>query len=110
MRSSQIGFDPRVQQQKSWAVQISKFQSGGKITELRIHICRFEDEKRQCFGLGVCTVFRNSPQSTPHFTITTIHKGHFQNVALSSQTATLLLQSGTLLSPHKIHAPKASDA
>jgi hypothetical protein len=38
MRSSQIGYDPTVQQQKSWAVQISKLHSGGQITERRIHI------------------------------------------------------------------------
>ena len=61
--SLRIGYDPTVQQQKSWAVQISKLHSNGRITELRIHICRFDDEKGQCFGLGVCTVDRNSPGS-----------------------------------------------
>ena len=38
MRSLQISYDPTVQQQKSWAAQKSKLQSGGQITELRIHI------------------------------------------------------------------------
>ena len=52
VRSLKIGYDPTVQQQKSWAVQISKLPGGGQITELRIHICRFDDEKRQCFGLA----------------------------------------------------------
>ena len=54
MRLLQIGFGPTVQQQKSWAVQISKLHSGGQITERRIHICRFDDAKGQCFDLGVC--------------------------------------------------------
>ena len=44
MRSLQICFDPKVQQQKSWAVQISKLHSDGQITERRIHIYPFDDE------------------------------------------------------------------
>src|SRR6056300_651092 len=108
MRSSQIGFDPAVQQQKSLAVQISKLHSGGQITEPRIHTYRFDDENVRCCDLGVCTASKSSPQSTPHFTITSIHKGHYQLAVPSSSTATLLLQSGALLSPHKMHALQAS--
>ena len=37
MRSLQIGYDPKVQQQKSWAVQISKLLGDGQTTELRTH-------------------------------------------------------------------------
>ena len=84
MRSSQIGYDPTVQQQKSWAVQIGKLHSGGQITELRTHTYPFDDENVRCFDLDVCTVFRSSPQSTPHFTITSTHKGHSQLAVPSS--------------------------
>jgi transposase-like protein len=73
-----------VQQQKSWAVQISKLQSGGKITELRIHICRFDNENVRCCGSGVCTASKSSPQSTPRFTICSIRRGHSQLAVLSS--------------------------
>ena len=45
VRSLQIGFDPVVQQQKSWAAQISKLPGDGQITERRIHTYRFDDEK-----------------------------------------------------------------
>jgi hypothetical protein len=45
-----------------------------------------------------------------HFTIYSTRKGHSQNAVHSSLTATLLLQSGALLSLHRIHAPKDSDA
>ena len=110
MRSLQIGFGPTVQQQKSWAVQISKLHSSGQITERRINTYPFDDEKRQCFDLGVCTACKSSLQSTPRVTITSIHKGHSQNVALLSLTATLLFQSGALLSPRRMHALNASDA
>ena len=64
----------------------------------------------RCCDLGVCTACKSSPQSTPRFTITSIHKGHSQNALLSSLTVTLLSPSGALLSPRRIHAPKASDA
>ena len=37
------------------------------------------------------------------------HKGYSQNAVLLSLTATLLLQSGALLSPHRIHALQAYD-
>ena len=37
------------------------------------------------------------------------HRGYSQNAVLLSLTATLLLQSGALLLPHLILAPKASD-
>ena len=84
MRSSQIGFDPTVQQQKSWAVQISKLHSDGQITERRIHTCLFDDENVRYCDLGVCTACKSSPQSTPHFTITLIYKGHYQLAVLSS--------------------------
>jgi transposase-like protein len=60
MRSLQIGYDPTVQQQKSWAVRKSKLHSGGQTTERRIHTYPFDDEKGQCFGLGACTVYRSS--------------------------------------------------
>jgi hypothetical protein len=94
MRSLQINFDPTVQQLKSWALQISKLPGDEQITELRIHICRFDDEKGQCCDLGVCTVYRNSHQFTPRFKICSTHKGHSQNVTLSSLTVTLLSPSG----------------
>jgi putative transposase len=58
--------------------------SDGQTTELRIHIYPFDDEKGQCFGLGACTVYRSSHQSTPRFTICSTHKGHSQNAVLSS--------------------------
>ena len=94
VRSSQIGFDPTVQQQKSLAVQISKLHSDGQITERRIHTYPFDDENARCCDLGVCTACKSSPQSTPHFTITSTHKGHSQNAVLSSKTVTLLSPSG----------------
>ena len=84
MRSSQIGFDPTVQQQNSWALQISKLHSDGQTSERRIYIYRFDDENARCYDLGVCTASKSSHQSTPHFTITSIHKGHFQNAIRSS--------------------------
>ena len=46
----------------------------------------------------------------PHFTITSTHKGHSQLAVLLSLTATLLFQSGALLSPRRIHALNDSDA
>jgi hypothetical protein len=92
------------------SLQISKLLGDGQITELRIHICRFDDEKRQCFGLGVCTFYRSSPQSTHRFAICSTHKDHSQNAVLSSLTVTLLFTSGALLSPSRIHALQASDA
>jgi putative transposase len=55
---------------------------------------RFDDENVRCCDLGVCTAYRSSPQSTPHFTICSTHKGHSQNVALLSLTVTLLSPSG----------------
>ena len=78
MRSLQIGSDSTVQQQKNLAVQISKLHSDGQITERRIHTYPFDDENVRCCDLGVCTAFKSSLQSTPHFTITSIHKGHYQ--------------------------------
>ena len=94
VRSLKIGFDPSVQQQKSWAVQISKLPGGGRTTELRIRICCFDDENARCCGSDACIVNRNLHQFTPRFTICSTHKGHSQNVALSSLTVTPLLQSG----------------
>ena len=94
MRSSQIGYGPTVQQQKSWAVQINKLLGDGQTTELRTHIYPFDDEKGPCFGLDECTVCRSSLQSMPRFTICSTHKGHSQNAVLLSLTVTLLLQSG----------------
>ena len=91
IKSLQISYDPTVQQQKSWAAQISKLPGGGQITELRIHTYPFDDEKGQCCDLGACTVYRSSHQSTPRFTIYSTHKGHSQNVVLLSLTVTLLL-------------------
>jgi hypothetical protein len=82
MRSLQIGYDSKVQQQKSWAVQISKLHSGGQITERRIHIYAFCDESMRCCDLGVCTACKSSLQFTPHFTITSIQ---FTKVTLNSQ-------------------------
>ena len=84
MRLLQIGYDPTVQQQENWAVQKSRLLSDGQITELRIHIYLFDDENGPCFDLDECTVYRSSPQSKPRFTITSIHKGHYQLAVLSS--------------------------
>ena len=94
MKSLRINFDPTVQQPKSWAAQISKLPGGGRTTELRIHICRFDDEKGQCFDLGACTVYRSLHQFTPRFTICSTHKGHSQNAILLSLNVTLLSTSG----------------
>jgi len=44
----------------------------------------FDDENVRCCDLGVCTACKSSLQSTPHFTITSIHKGHYQLAVLSS--------------------------
>ena len=44
MRLLQIDFDPTVQQQKSWTVQISKLHIDGQITEPRIHTCPSYEE------------------------------------------------------------------
>ena len=84
MRSLQIGFDHTVQQQKSWAVQISKLHSDGQITERRIHTYPFDDENVRCCDLGACTVYRSLPQFTPRFTICSTQKDHSQKAALSS--------------------------
>ena len=78
MRLLQIGFDPTVQQRKSWAVQISKLHSDGQITERRIHTYPFDDVKERCCDLGLCTASKSSPQSTPHFTKVTINSQYFQ--------------------------------
>ena len=86
MRSSQISLGPTVQQQENLAVQKSKLPSDGQIKERRIHICRFDDVKERCCGSGVCTVYRSSPQSMPHFTICSTHKGHSQHAVHSSLT------------------------
>ena len=96
MRLLQIGFDPTVQQQKSFAVQVRKLHSGGQTTERRIHTYPFADEHVRCWDLGVCTASKNLPQSTPHFTITSIHKDPSPSAVLLSLAVTLLLQSGTL--------------
>ena len=110
MRSSQIGYDPTLQQQKSWAVQISKLPGDGRITELRIHICRFDDTKGQCFGFGACIVGRSLPQSMHRFISCSTHKGHSQNEVLSSLTVMPLLPSGALLLSNRTLALQASDA
>ena len=102
MRSSQIGYDPTVQQQKSLAVQISKLHSDGQITERRIHTYLFDDENARCCVSGVCTACKSSLQSTPRFTITSIQKDHSQNVALLSLTVTLLSPSGVLWWSHRV--------
>ena len=81
-----------------------------QITERRIHTYLFDDENARCCVSGVCTACKSSHQFTPRFTICSTHKGHSQNVALLSLTATLLFQSGALLSPRRIHALNASDA
>jgi hypothetical protein len=88
MRSLQIGYDPTVQQQKSWAVQISKLMGDGQKTELRTHIYPFDDEKGPCFGLDACTVCRSSLQSMPRFTIYSTRKGHSQHAVHSNLTVT----------------------
>ena len=36
-----------------------------KITELRIHTCRFDDENGPCSGSAACEVCRNSPPFMP---------------------------------------------
>ncbi len=93
MKSSQIGFDPTVQQQKSLAVRISKLHN---ITELQIHTHPFDDENARFCDLGVCTVCKSSPKSKPHFTTRSIRKGHSLNAVISSSAATLLSPSGAL--------------
>ena len=60
-RSLQISFGPTVQQQETWAVRKSRLLSDGQITEWRIHIYPFDDEKEPCFDLDECTVYRSSP-------------------------------------------------
>ena len=55
-----------------------------QITERRIHTYLFDDENVRCCGSGVCTASKSSPQFTPHFTITSTHKGHYQLAVLSS--------------------------
>ena len=110
MRSSQIGLDPSVQQQKSWAVQISKLPGGGRTTELRIRICCFDDENARCCDSDACIVYRNLHQFTPRFTICSTHKGHSQNEVLSSLTVMPLLPSGALLLSNRTLALQASDA
>jgi len=82
-RSAQMGYGPTVQQLKSWAVQISKLSNDGQITEWRIHIYRFDDEKRQCYDLGGFTACKSSPQSTPRFTIYSTRKSQYQLALLS---------------------------
>ena len=89
IKSSQIGYDRTVQQQKSWAAQISKLPGGGQTTELRIHTYPLDDEKGQCLDLGACTVYKSSLQSTPRFKICSTLKGHYLNAVLSSLTVTL---------------------
>ena len=68
MRSLPIGYDPTVQQLKSWAVQISKLHSDGQIIEQRIHTYPFDDENVPSFGLDECIVYKSSLQSTRRFT------------------------------------------
>ena len=101
VRSSLISFAPTVQQQENWAVQKSRLPSDGQITELRIHTYPFDNERGQCFDLDECTVYRSSPQSTPHFIIYSTRKGHSQNAVHSSLTVTQLSPSGALYWPHR---------
>ena len=96
MKSSQIGFDPTVQQQKSLAVRISKLHSDGQITELQIHTYPFDDENARCCDLGLYIGCKSSPKSTPHFKTRSIRKSHSLNAVISSSAATLLYPSGAL--------------
>ena len=43
-----------------------------------------DDENARCFDLGECTASKNLLQSTPHFTLTSIHKGHYPSALTSS--------------------------
>ena len=96
MRSLQISFAPTVQQQENWAVRKSRLLSDGRITELRIHIYRFDEENGPCFCLGACTVYKSSLQSMHRFTIYSTHEGHSQNAVHLSLTVTQLSPSGAL--------------
>ena len=96
MKSSQLGFDHTVQQQKSLGVRINKFHSDGQIIELQIHTYPFDDKNARCCNLGVCTVCKSSPKSKHHFTTRSIRKGHSLNEVVSSSAATLLSPSGAL--------------
>ena len=84
VRSSQISLGPTVQQQENWAAQKSRLLSDGQITEQKIHIYPFADEKGPCFDLDEFTVYRSSPPSMPRFTICSIRKGHSQNAVHSN--------------------------
>ena len=100
-RSSQISFAPIVQQQENWAVRKSRLLRDGQITEQRIHTYPFDDEKGQCLDLDECTVYRNSPQSMPRFTIYSTRKGHSQHAVHSSLTVMLLYLSGVHCWSHR---------
>ena len=106
-RSLLISLGPTAQQQENWAVRKNRLLSDGQITELRIHIYPYADEKGQCFDLEECTVYRSSLPSMPRFTICSTCKGHSQNVAHSSLTVKLLSSSGVLLviSQKRINSP-----
>ena len=43
-----------------------------------------EDENAGCFDLGECTASKNLLQSTPHFTLISIQKGHNPRALTSS--------------------------
>jgi hypothetical protein len=83
-RSLQISLGPTVQQPENWAAQKSRLLSDGQTIELKIHIYHFDDEKRPCFDLDECTVYRSSPQSMPRFTICSTRKCHSQNAVHSN--------------------------
>ena len=119
MRSSQIGFDPTVQQQKSLAVQISKLHSDGQITERRIHTYPFDDENERCCDLGVCTAseVRLNPRlisQSLQLTKVTLNSQYFQakprrcsyRVALSYRLIECTLSRLLMLEPICLTGPR----
>ena len=123
MRSSQIGFDPTVQQQKSWAVQIGKLHSDGQITERRIHTYPFDDENVRCCGSGVCTAskVRLNPRlisQSLQCTKVTLKTQYFQakprccsyRVALSYRLIEFTLSRLLMLEPICLTAPERTFA
>ena len=81
------GDDRRIQKVVSYSeqrIEIIGLRLDGQITERRIHTYPFDDENARCCDLGVCTASKSLPQSTPHFTITSIHKDPSPHALTSS--------------------------
>ena len=72
-----------------------------KITGRRIHTCRFDDEKGQCYGSGACEVCKSSSPFIHLFTIISIRNDISTAERNSSLTAPPLSPNGVNLVPHK---------